>query len=125
MSLGSHGDDREIYRTQHLFCYGTEKQLAYFAPAPSPEKKTMRVKLPCGSDDLLCGRAFADNGVAGDLLPACFNSPRFHGLDREVDSARRIVIGHAGSIGGNSCSRTKDVQQDNARVCLMCLHKGK
>jgi hypothetical protein len=28
MSLGTHGNDREVDRAQHLFCHGTKEQLA-------------------------------------------------------------------------------------------------
>ena len=70
MSLWSHGDDREVYRAQHLFCHGAEEQLAYLAPAPSSEKDTISLELPSRRDDLMGGMAFANNCVAGNAL-AC------------------------------------------------------
>ena len=65
MSLGSHGDDREVDRAQHLFCHGAEQQLAEPAPAPGPEKNSIRLELPGGGRDLLDGVAFAHQAVAG------------------------------------------------------------
>ena len=72
MSLWTHGDDREVYRAQHLFCYGAEEQLAYFAPTPSSEKDTIRFELARSCDDLLCWIAFADNGIAGTFYAKRF-----------------------------------------------------
>ena len=45
MSLGTHGNDREIDRAQHLFCHGAEQQLAQPAPAPRAEKNAVRLEL--------------------------------------------------------------------------------
>src|SRR4051812_46667725 len=99
MSLWSHGDDREVYRAQHLFCYGAEEQLAYFAPAPSSEKDTIRFELASSCDDLLCWIAFADDGVARDLLGAGHVSPWLKSFDGEFDSGCWIVVGHADWVG--------------------------
>ena len=42
MSLGSHGNDREVDRAQHLFRYGTKKQLTQLASAPCPIRARRR-----------------------------------------------------------------------------------
>ena len=64
MSLGSHGNDREIDRAQHLFCHGAEEQLADLAPAPGAKKYTICLELSNRGGDLLRGIAFAHHDVA-------------------------------------------------------------
>ena len=76
MSLWSHGDDREVYRAQHLFCHRAEEQLAYLAPAPSPKNETICFELTSRRDDLLSGVAFANDGITGNLLRAGHRSER-------------------------------------------------
>ena len=64
MSLGSHGNDRDIGRAQHLFCHGAEKQLAHLASAPGPEKKAIRVELASDGEHLLRSVSFAHQRIA-------------------------------------------------------------
>src|SRR5215472_132844 len=52
MSLGSHGDDREVYRAQHLLRHGTKEQVANFAPAPGPKKNAIDIELSHSICDL-------------------------------------------------------------------------
>ena len=125
MSLWSHGNDREVYRAQHLFCYGAEEQLAYLAPAPSPEKDTSRLELAGSCDDLLRGLTFANNRIAGDVLSAGPHSPWFQGFDGEVDGGRRVIVGHADRVGGDAGSSTEDVKEDDSCFRLACLQKRK
>src|SRR5689334_7941517 len=98
MSLWSHGDDREVYRAQHLFCHRAEEQLADLAPAPSPKNETICFELTSRRDDLLSGVAFANDGITGNLLRAGHRSERLEGLDGKVDGACGIVVGHADGI---------------------------
>ncbi len=85
MSLGAHGHDREIYRTQHLFCHGAKEQLAYLAPAPGSEKDAVHLELSRGSENLLGGISFANHRIADDVLASSHGAPWFHGFGSEVD----------------------------------------
>jgi len=125
MSLWSHGNDREVYRAQHLFCYRADEQLAYLAPAPSSKKDTVSLELPGCGDDLLGRMALANNGVAGDLLRADHHSPRLKCFDGEVNRGCRVVVGHTDGISGDACSSTEDVQEDDSCFGLMCLLERK
>ena len=64
MSLGTHGNDRDIGRAQHLLCHGAQKQLAHLASAPGPEKKAISVDLASDGEHLLGSVSFANQRIA-------------------------------------------------------------
>jgi hypothetical protein len=45
MSLGYHGDDREVDRAQHLFRHGAKEHRARHAPTPDLEKDATHIDL--------------------------------------------------------------------------------
>src|SRR5271157_3441146 len=79
MSLGSHGHDREVDRAQHLFRYGTQKQLAQLAAAPGAEKKAINLELAENGFNLPHGMSFAHQGIANDALMPRQLAPGFQG----------------------------------------------
>src|ERR1700722_5515094 len=85
----------------------------------------MCIELTRRRDDLLCGRAFANDGIAGNLLPARPHPPGLHRFGRKIDGACRIVVGHAGGVGPDSCPWAKNMKQDDARVRLVSLLQRK
>src|SRR6185503_18543287 len=99
MSLWSHGNDREVYRAQHLFCHRAKEQLAYLAPAPSPDKNSICLELAVSGNDLLCGVALAHDCVAGDFLSPSHHAPGLECLDCEINGGGGVVVRHADGIG--------------------------
>src|SRR6185503_18305196 len=125
MSLWSHGNDREVYRAQHLFCHGAEEQLAYLAPAPSPEKDAVCLELTCSGNDLLSRMAFANDCIAWNRLRASHRPPGLECLDGEVDCSRRIVIRHANRIGSNARPCAEDMKENDPGFRFLCLVERK
>jgi len=98
MSLGTHGNNREIDRAQHLFCHGTEEQLAQLAPAPAAENDAIRLELADSGGDLVSRNSFAHQGVAVYTLPSRQLAPGLQSFFGKFQSAGRIVVRHADGI---------------------------
>ncbi len=107
MSLGSHGNDREVDRAQHLFCHRANEQLAELAPAPCPEQHAVGLKLADGGCNLLCGVALAHQRVATDAAPGGDFTPGPQHLFRDLQSAYSVVVRHSGSIGGDGARKRR------------------
>ena len=114
MSLGSHGDDREVDRAQHLFCHGADEQPAKLAPAPSSEQHAVRMKLANRGCNLLCGMAFADQGIAANAETGGNFAPGMHHLLRNLQGAAGVVVGHAGGVGSKGRGGGEHVQKNDA-----------
>jgi hypothetical protein len=125
MSLGSHGYDREVDRAQHLFCHGTEEQLAELAPAPGTEKEAISLELANSGCNLLYGGPLAHQRIAGDVLLAGQLAPGLQGPGDKVQCAGRIVVWHSGGIGRHGCGWGKHMQENQPRLFLRSLFKGK
>jgi len=100
MSLGSHGNDREVDRAQHLFCHRAEEQLAKLAAAPSSKQHAVDMKLANGGCNLLRGMAFAGQRIAAHAEAGGNLGPGMHHLLRCLQSAGGVEAGHAGGVGG-------------------------
>jgi hypothetical protein len=80
MSLGTHGYDRDVDRAQHLFCHGTEEQLAQLAPAPGSEKNAICLELADSGCNLSRGEPLADYRIAGNTVQSGLGAPGFQGI---------------------------------------------
>src|SRR5579859_3386195 len=98
MSLGSHGNDREVDRAQHLFCNRAKEHLSKPAPAPCAKKDSICVELPCGSLNLLDGMAFAHQSVAPDFLNAGGFAPGTQLSFSKLKRSRWVVEGQPNRI---------------------------
>ena len=98
MSLGTHGDDREIDLAQHLFCHGAEEQLAKPAPAPGPKKNSICKKLAGSGRNLLSGIPLAHNGMAFHAVPTRLFAPGPQHFFCNFKRARGIVVRQAHRI---------------------------
>ena len=114
MSLGTHGDDREVDRAQHLFCHGAEQDLAEPAAAPGPEKNLIRVKLPGRGRNLLGGMSLAHQGVASDVAAGGKVAPGLELFFGEFEGGGEIVIGHADGIHGHGGGGGDGMEEDEA-----------
>ena len=124
MSLGSHGDDREIYRAQHLLSHGTKEQLTHLAPAPGAEKDTICLKLPDRGGNLRGGIALPHQGVAGNVPFAGPSAPWLQRLGGEVQCARGVVIRHPHSIDCHGCACREHMQKNEPRPRVTGLLEG-
>ena len=123
MSLGSHGNDREVDRAQHLFCNRANEHLAEFAPAPCSEQHAIRLKLTDGGCNLMYSLALTYQRVAADAAPGGEFAPGPQHLFRDLQSAGGVVIRHAGGIGVNGRGGGKHVQENSrAAVFTRLLH---
>src|SRR5580704_15907965 len=81
----------------------------------------MYIELARRCDYLLRGCAFANDGVAGNVLPARFHPPGLHCLNCKIDGTCGIVVGHACGVGRHSSPGAQNVKQDDSRVRLLRL----
>ena len=114
MSLGSHGDDREVDRAQHLFCHRADEQPAKLAPAPSSEQHAVGMKLANGGCNLLRGMAFAGQGIAANAETGGNFAPGMHHLLGNLQGSAGVVVGHAGGVGSKGRSGGEHVQENEA-----------
>ena len=101
MSLGTHGDDREIDRAQHLFCHGAEQQLAQLAAASCTEEQAACMELAGRGSNLLGGFALANQGIASDVPRRARAHQGLQGFGGEIQGGGWIVIGQSGNIEGH------------------------
>ena len=114
MSLGSHGNDREVDRAQHLFCHRADEQPAELAPAPGSEQHAVGMKLANGGCNLLRGMAFAGQGIAANAETGGNFAPGMHHLLRDLQGSGGVVVGHAGGVGGKGRRGREHVQKNDA-----------
>ena len=99
MSLGSHGNDREVDRAQHLLCHRADEQLAQLAPAPCPYQHSVRLKLAHRGCNLLCRIALANHCIACDIVPPRQLALWNQGFLGRFKHASSVVIGQPRRIG--------------------------
>jgi hypothetical protein len=121
ISLGTHGDDREIDRAQHLLCHGAEEQLSEPVPAPGSKKHSICLELADRGFDLPCGIPLAHQGIAGYIFAAGQGAPWFERLRRVLQRAGRIVAGHSGGVGFECRGCGKNVKENQPGPSLRCL----
>ena len=124
MSLGSHGNDREVDRAQHLFCNRANEHLAELAPAPCSDQHAVRLKLTDGGCNLIDSLALAHQRVAADAAPGGVFAPGPQHLIRDLQSAGDVVIRHAGGIGVDGRGGRKHMQENEPGLGFTRLFHG-
>jgi len=124
MSLGSHGNDREVDRAQHLFCHGTEEQLTQLAPAPGSQEHAAGLELPGYGSNLIGGIALAQKRLARDVQPARQVADWLQFASPMLQCAGGIVDRHSRQVGGIRCGRRHYMEKNQARSGLSGLLQG-
>ena len=125
MSLGSHGNDREVDRAQHLFCHRADEQLAELAPAPGSEQHAVRLELTDRGCNLMGRVALAHQRIAANAATGCMFAPGPQHLFRDLQSAACVVVRHSGGIGAEGRGGGKRMQKNQPRPGFTCLFQGK
>ncbi len=99
-----------------MFCYGTEKQLTHFAPAPGAKKYTICTELSNRGCNLLGGDAFAHHGVAANLSLVGQTAPGLQNLCGGIEGAGGIVIRQSNWIDCHAGRGDHCVKQEQSRT---------
>jgi len=118
-------NDRKVGCAQYVFRHRTQEQLAQLATASRAEKNAIHLELAERIDDLLCGIAFADDGVAAGALVVGESAPGLQGHGCCVKCGVRIEVRNAGGIRGHDRCGGRDVEENQVCARLRCLLESK